>query len=183
MHPALAATLLVLGWMPMLLRLRAARPSAAPRPDRVLLGATWILCMALTLTSALDASRAAPGASRRIAAGVALQWMAMLIWSWSRAAMGSMFTQIGPAPAALVVGGPYRRLRHPMYIATAAATLGLAVAGGRRHDVALWLALCVVFTVRAWREELTLRRHFGDEWERYARHTVGILRLCESTRP
>lgn len=169
----------------MLVRLRAARPSpgSAPRPDRVLLGATWILCVALTATSAWDASRAAPAASLRITAGIVLQWVAVAIWSWARAAMGSMFTQIGIAPAALVVCGPYRRLRHPMYMATAAVALGLAVAGGRRRDLALWLALCAIFAVRARREELLLRRHFGGEWERYARHARGFLRAHEPTKP
>lgn len=166
--------LMVLGWAPMLVRLRAARPGAAPRLDRGLLVVTWIVCMLLTAASAWDATRALPHASRRVAAGIALQWLAMSVWGWARATMGPAFAQTG-VPPRLVAHGLYRRVRHPMYAATAVAALGLALAGGRRRDFALWVFLCCVFLLRAWREERVLRRQFTDGWDAYARGTLGLL--------
>ena len=174
MHSTFTAGLMVLGWAPMLVRLRATRPVTAPRFDRGLLILTWILCMSLTAASTWDAAHAMPHASRRVAAGIAVQWAAMSAWSWARASMGAAFAQTG-VPPHLVARGLYRRVRHPMYVATAVAALGLALAGGRQRDFALWVFLCSVFVLRAWREERVLRQRFADGWDAYASRTLGLL--------
>jgi protein-S-isoprenylcysteine O-methyltransferase Ste14 len=174
LHPFLYSVLVVGGWTPMLVRLRAERTSGAPAQDRLLLTLTWMLCIALTVASAWDMSRARTGSGGRIATGIALQWVAMSCWSWARAAMGTSFAQVG-LPPDLVVRGPYRHVRHPMYAATGAAALGLAIAGGRERDFVLVAALGVVLIVRAAREELVLRRHFGNRWDAYARESLGLV--------
>lgn len=174
MHPALVTAIIILGWAPMMLRLRAVRSGAAPLTDRVLLALTWILCMALTGLCAWDAAHAGPGSGTRILAGIALQWAAIGSWSWARAAMGPQFAPTGP-PTALVVRGPYRVLRHPMYIATTIAAFGLAFAGGRLRDEVLCGALATIFLIRAWREERALEHGFRAQWYDYARRTLGIL--------
>lgn len=176
MLPMLAAALLLLGWAPMLARLRAQRSTKAPALDRILLLATWTLCMALTASSVWQVAHAAPGAGRRIVAGLMMQWSGMALWRWARENMGDCFTQIGPAPPMLVQRGLYRRLRHPMYLATVTAALGLAVAGGGRSGYVLWALLGAVLTVRALREECLLRQYFAREWEAYARRSIGLLR-------
>jgi protein-S-isoprenylcysteine O-methyltransferase Ste14 len=77
-----------------------------------------------------------------------------------------------PAPVApterLVVGGLYRHVRNPMYLAVATTIVGQAVWLGRPLLLvyaALFGVVVVVF-VRAY-EEPTLRRTYGDEYERY----------------
>ena len=79
-----------------------------------------------------------------------------------------------PAPVAptehLVVGGLYRHVRNPMYLAVVAAIVG--------QGVVLWqpplffyavaVAVAVALFVRHY-EEPTLRRQFGNEYEAYAR--------------
>jgi protein-S-isoprenylcysteine O-methyltransferase Ste14 len=83
-----------------------------------------------------------------------------------------------PAPVApperLVVGGLYRYVRNPMYLAVAAVILGQAAVLGR------WLlvAYAAVFGVTAWSfvhwyEEPTLRRRFGGTYQEYARAVPG----------
>jgi protein-S-isoprenylcysteine O-methyltransferase Ste14 len=79
-----------------------------------------------------------------------------------------------PAPVApterLVVGGLYRYVRNPMYIAVAAMIVGQALALGR--PVLLLYAAAFAVAVAAfvdWYEEPTLRRQFGEEYERYRR--------------
>ena len=79
-----------------------------------------------------------------------------------------------PAPVApteqLVVGGLYRHVRNPMYLAVEAAILGQALLLGRT----VLLAYAVVIGVAFWAfvrlyEEPTLARRYGEEYEAYRR--------------
>jgi len=83
-----------------------------------------------------------------------------------------------PAPAAptekLVVGGLYRYVRNPMYLAVAAVILGQAALLGRWVLVgyaALFGAL--VWSFVHWYEEPTLRRRFGAAYDDYVRTVPG----------
>jgi isoprenylcysteine carboxyl methyltransferase (ICMT) family protein YpbQ len=181
-HPAWIVALVMLGWMPMLGRLRAAHSSETASSERWLLGITWALCILLTAASAWDAAHSGARADNRIAAGIALQWVAMAYWSWARTTLGASFAQIGPA-AELVMHGPYRSLRHPMYVATVAATLGLAIAGGRPLEFALCATLGLVLAIRALREEIVMRRQLGARWDDYARGSIGFLSPHPSRLP
>lgn len=84
------------------------------------------------------------------------------------------------APRRLVVHGPYRIVRNPMYIGA-----GLALTGAALFYQALSL---FVFTGLFWvathlfvigYEEPVLRRKFGEEYEAYSRH----VRRWRPTRP
>lgn len=81
-----------------------------------------------------------------------------------------------PAPVApterLVVGGLYRYVRNPMYLAVTATIVGQALVLGQWLLVpyaAAFLAVTAAFV--HWYEEPTLRRQFGEEYEAY-RHAV-----------
>ena len=83
-----------------------------------------------------------------------------------------------PAPAApterLVVGGLYRFVRNPMYLAVSGAILGQALLLGRPVLLvygALITAVNATF-VRLY-EEPTLRRQFGEEYEAYRQAVPG----------
>jgi protein-S-isoprenylcysteine O-methyltransferase Ste14 len=77
-----------------------------------------------------------------------------------------------PAPVAppteLVVGGLYRYVRNPMYLALASIVLGQALLLGRRELLAYVgvMAVPVHLTVRFY-EEPVLARKFGERYERY----------------
>jgi protein-S-isoprenylcysteine O-methyltransferase Ste14 len=76
----------------------------------------------------------------------------------------------------LVTSGPYRLLRHPMYLAACVETPALAVA--LCSPVALLCALIVFVPAevhRAYFEEGQLRRLFGESYNEYARRTWGFL--------
>jgi protein-S-isoprenylcysteine O-methyltransferase Ste14 len=83
-----------------------------------------------------------------------------------------------PAPVAptqhLVVGGLYRYVRNPMYLAVLAIIIGQALALWRPILVgyAAVVALAFVAFVRGY-EEPTLRSTFGDEYEAYRRAVPG----------
>lgn len=72
-------------------------------------------------------------------------------------------------PTVLVVDGPFRWTRNPMYLGFVVALLGLAVVIGNAAS----LAAAVVFAVIADRcyiafEEQAMRRRFGAEYAAYA---------------
>jgi protein-S-isoprenylcysteine O-methyltransferase Ste14 len=79
-----------------------------------------------------------------------------------------------PAPVApterLVVGGAYRYVRNPMYLAVAALIVGQGLLLGQVILLLYALAFGVVVTafVRGY-EEPTLARRFGEEYEAYTR--------------
>ena len=79
-----------------------------------------------------------------------------------------------PAPAApaerLVIGGLYRHVRNPMYLAVVAAITGQALA--LTQPVLLGYAAAVWVTVAAfarWYEEPALARQFGAQYSAYRR--------------
>jgi protein-S-isoprenylcysteine O-methyltransferase Ste14 len=90
-----------------------------------------------------------------------------------------------PAPIAptetLVVSGLYRFVRNPMYVAVASVILGQALLLGstRLLGYALVLWIVVHVFVLAY-EEPTLRRQFGESYDRYR---ANVPRWWPRTRP
>jgi protein-S-isoprenylcysteine O-methyltransferase Ste14 len=79
-----------------------------------------------------------------------------------------------PAPVAptrtLVVGGLYRYVRNPMYLAVVAAIVGQALALGQPVLVPYAAAIGLAFWAFVhWYEEPTLARQFGAGYEAYRR--------------
>ena len=83
-----------------------------------------------------------------------------------------------PAPVAptqrLVVGGLYRFVRNPMYLAVGATIVGQALLLGRPILLLYAVAFAVVvFAFVRGYEEPTLARQFGSEYEDYRRAVPG----------
>jgi protein-S-isoprenylcysteine O-methyltransferase Ste14 len=83
-----------------------------------------------------------------------------------------------PAPVApterLVVGGLYRYVRNPMYLAVTATIVGQGLLLGRPELLLYALAfVAVVAAFVRWYEEPTMRRQFGAEYEEYRRAVPG----------
>jgi protein-S-isoprenylcysteine O-methyltransferase Ste14 len=83
-----------------------------------------------------------------------------------------------PAPVAptqqLVVGGLYRYVRNPMYLAVAATIVGQALVLGQLVLLVYAAVFGVaVFAFVRWYEEPTLRRQFGDQYEAYQQAVPG----------
>lgn len=99
----------------------------------------------------------------------------MLLHAFARFVVEGIGT---PAPVApterLVVGGLYRYVRNPMYLAVTATIVGQALLLGEPILLAYAAALLVVFAAFVrWYEEPTLRRQFGAEYEAYRRAVPG----------
>jgi protein-S-isoprenylcysteine O-methyltransferase Ste14 len=85
-----------------------------------------------------------------------------------------------PAPVApterLVVGGLYRYVRNPMYLAVVATILGQAAVLGRLNLVVYAAAIWLLFAAFVhWYEEPHLTREYGERYERYRKAVPGWL--------
>jgi protein-S-isoprenylcysteine O-methyltransferase Ste14 len=71
-------------------------------------------------------------------------------------------------PSDLVVGGVYRYVRNPMYLALASTVLGQAlILGSRRLLLYVAVIALPVSTFVRFHEEPVLARTFGEQYERY----------------
>jgi protein-S-isoprenylcysteine O-methyltransferase Ste14 len=97
--------------------------------------------------------------------------LTVLLEAFARFAIEGIGT---PAPVAptqrLVVGGAYRYVRNPMYIAVTALIVGQALALGQPALLAYALAFAVAVAAFVYGyEQPTLARTFGAEYEAYRR--------------
>jgi protein-S-isoprenylcysteine O-methyltransferase Ste14 len=114
-------------------------------------------------------------------------WLEILGWSLLASGAVVLLAAFGrfaieglgtPAPVAptekLVVGGLYRYVRNPMYLAVAAVILGQAAVLGRWVLVTYAVVFgVIVWSFVHWYEEPTLRERFGADYEAYLRTVPG----------
>ena len=107
-----------------------------------------------------------PAAVVLVIAGVALPvWAGVL---FRRA--GATFIPQAREHKRLVVDGPYRFTRNPMYLGLALVTLGVALWNGAWPMLLAPIAVVVTFNfVHIPYEEAAMRREFGADFDNYAR--------------
>jgi protein-S-isoprenylcysteine O-methyltransferase Ste14 len=84
----------------------------------------------------------------------------------ARIQLGEAFA-VAPRAKLLVTGGLYSRIRHPMYLFLDLSLLGLIL--GLRLPILLlaWIAVVVVQSWQAAREDRVLEEAFGDAYREY----------------
>jgi protein-S-isoprenylcysteine O-methyltransferase Ste14 len=116
--------------------------------------------------------------------GLALCGAGMLLFVLAVATLKRAFLgDVEPVTDRLITTGPYRLVRHPLYLGMVGTTLGLAIAfrslWGLLITVGAFLPLGLY---RARLEEAALARRFGDEWARYASRTPFLLPAFQTGR-
>lgn len=105
--------------------------------------------------------------------------MAAGLRHWALGALGTQWhvhVDTTEGERRIVASGPYRLLRHPMYLAACVETVALPVALCSPLALAFALAVFVPAEVhRAYFEERQLRSLFGDAYSVYAARTWGFL--------
>ncbi len=101
--------------------------------------------------------------------------ISLVVWAATHIKV-AFLGEVEPRLNVLVQEGPYRAVRHPVYLGMTIALIGVTVA------LRSWLGLAGVFFLflpseiyRARLEEKALSRKFGDEWENYVAQTGFIL--------
>jgi len=104
-------------------------------------------------------------------AGVAMQLAALACIAC--AALGRVWSSVfiaGFKDEALVRTGPYSALRHPLYVLSLLATLGIGLATRSLAITAALIAIMgIIHAAAARREDAVLHRRHGDAFEEYRR--------------
>lgn len=127
-----------------------------------------------TFSAGLDASMALPLALT----GCLLALAGVVLVLKSRAALGPAWSLVPKADpgTGLVTTGPYRLVRHPIYLGLALLAMGEALAFGSWP--ALMVVLLGIVPTFAWRarvEDALLSHTFGERYETYRRRTKMII--------
>ena len=132
--------------------------------------ASWVLVIVIALFARINVP--ALGAAAKLLGGL-IFLCGMLLFGWAARYLKAGFLgNIEPVSDTLVAQGPYRLVRHPLYLGTLLSTIGLVV--GLRS---LWgLVTVFVFFLpaaiyRARLEERAVARKFGDDWDAYVSRT------------
>ena len=131
--------------------------------------------------------RPVPGGvpARVLGVGMIAVGGAVLTHSFARFVIEGMGTPLPAAPTRhLVVGGMYRHMRNPMYVALEAVILGEALLLGQRRllGYAAIAAIPPALFVRLY-EEPKLAGRFGEEYEQYRRNVPRWLPRLRPWQP
>ncbi len=104
------------------------------------------------------------------AGGVALH-------GWARRTLGPMWSGVVQVRAqhVLVERGPYRLVRHPIYLAGLLLAAGSFLAHPSPASACLGGGFAVGVVLKAWLEERALRGVLGDEYARYAARVPALI--------
>jgi protein-S-isoprenylcysteine O-methyltransferase Ste14 len=130
------------------------------------LGVAWVLATYLPLVRLFGPVWQAAGILLAVAGTGLILWSAL--WFWRKR------TTIEPhhAPAALIVEGPYKISRNPIYLGMLAILTGAVVWLGALSAVPVPFAFAAILTHRFIEpEEAALRRHFGPAAQAYLART------------
>jgi len=102
--------------------------------------------------------------------GVALAAMGVLLHGWARRTLGPMWSGVVQVRAqhVLVDRGPYRLVRHPIYVSGLLMAAGTFLAHPSPATVCLATGLTGGMLLKAWLEERALRTALGDSYAAYA---------------
>ena len=92
---------------------------------------------------------------------------------WSVWFLGRSISVIAQARE-VVDRGPYRLVRHPLYVGELVSTLGVAIVVGTAWEFCAWVALCLLQAYRALREEQVLLQALPG-YRSYRARTAALL--------
>ncbi len=119
-----------------------------------------------------------------IGAGDAIRYAGLLVFAAGLAWVCWAFLSLGRQHSAqvtvqpghrLVTRGPYRWLRHPMYLGLVVFPMGAGLAFRSWLGVLLPLLTLGLFVWRIGDEEALMQREFGEEWEGYCQRTWRLI--------
>ncbi len=146
-----------------------------------MLGGMAVMAYALAAATSIGLSlfeAAPPGEGRLLGrlAGMALGAAGFGLAGWAVVGLGrGVLGAVRPVAGSLMQGGPYRYVRHPLYVGIGLVLIGVAL--GRGSGGGMAAAMCLFVPSAIWRarcEERAMAKSFGGEWDLYRRR-VGFM--------
>ena len=164
-------TVLALGFYALAICCYLRRGRAIATSDSVTAHAAAII--ATWLPFALPLLHGAPSGKGRQALADVLLTCGMVWAVWSLRYLDRNVSVLAQARG-VADQGPYRWVRHPLYLGEIVSALGLALAANSYPAIGLWLALCGLQVYRALREEQVLLRAL-PAYGSYRSRTAALL--------
>jgi protein-S-isoprenylcysteine O-methyltransferase Ste14 len=148
--------------------LLALRGVARPLGPVRWLGGFAAVAVALASGAALERLSGGPRALPPSAAavGVACVMLGATLHVWARRAIGAAWAAAAD-PADLVEVGPYRIVRHPLYLGLAAMAIGTVLVRPSLATLAGGIGFAASLVLKIAAEERALARAFGARWDDY----------------
>jgi protein-S-isoprenylcysteine O-methyltransferase Ste14 len=150
-------------------RIRAVDPA---RGARETLFPMFVFLAGIGGVAVLVAFKAPPRPSL-VLSGLTLACLGICVSLWALAHLRNSFSILAEARR-VVTSGPYRFVRHPLYLGEAATMLGLCLTLGTVSALVFWAAINALQLARARIEEEKLAREFPD-YRLYRQRTRFIL--------
>ena len=110
---------------------------------------------------------------------LALASLAFVLWSGAELGPAWSFVPMADQDTGLVTSGPYRHIRHPIYLGLSLLAMGEAVTFSSWPAVAVViLAIVPTFAWRARVEERLLADTFGERYAHYRKRTKMLIPYC-----
>ena len=154
-----------------------ARTGSAPGDDKrdegtiEVFSAAMAAALTTTAVSLLRRNRRPlPRGRVRFAAGLGMVWSGIAVNRWARRTLGVFYRPVVTIldDHQIVSGGPYRFVRHPMYLGGTLICAGNAVVLATMPTAAAWVLPPLALVRRIVVEEAALGSALGDRYEAYA---------------
>jgi protein-S-isoprenylcysteine O-methyltransferase Ste14 len=121
--------------------------------------------------------RLLPSTLAWLAIGLALEVAGMGVTVWARMVLGKNWSAriATGGNQQLVTAGPYRFVRHPIYAGLLVALVGTTLAAGTLQKVLGFILATIGIFIKLWREEASVRCHFGSLYEDYSRRVPLLI--------
>jgi protein-S-isoprenylcysteine O-methyltransferase Ste14 len=118
-----------------------------------------------------------PSSGAWLASGLAVQALGLALAIWARRTLGKNWAGriTLAANQELVMRGPYRLVRHPIYSGVLFAILGTALVVGEVRAILGLLLMVTGVLIKLRREETALRQHFGGAYHEYALRVPALV--------
>ncbi len=178
------------------LGIAARRPAGRENGKTPLVLRAWVLLLAtclflgtgILLWRPISWELSPPQRWSALAIGVPLLIAGLSLYLWGLFALGAMFNaasafgvRLSSEPR-MVRSGPFRVVRHPMYLGVNLAAWGSLLIY-RTWSAAFIALIAAGLAVRAGREERVLASEFGAEWDEYAARVPAWFPLPRCAKP